>query len=104
MKDCSSQNRILDIINLSSDNINNKIEIGPGVYDLSFHSDTDASIKLRSNTLCKIDGTIRVMQNNLTGYYLIYLKDVNHYLNHIIHLLKLKQKIEKKFMTLNIYM
>ena len=78
MKDCSSQNRILDIINLSSDNINNKIEIGPGVYDLSFHSDTDASIKLRSNTLCKIDGTIRVMQNNLTGYYLIYLKDVKN--------------------------
>lgn len=78
MKDCSSINKILDIINLSSNDIYNKIVIGPGVYDLSFHTDTDASIKLKSNTICKIEGTIRVLQNNLNGYYLMYLKDVKN--------------------------
>lgn len=76
MKDCNIPNRILDVFNLSSNDINNKIYIGPGIYELSFHTDTDASIKLKSNTICKIEGTIRVLQNNLNGYYLMYLKDV----------------------------
>ena len=78
MKDCYSQNKILDIISLSSDGIYNKIMIGSGVYDLSFNTDTEASIRFKSNTYCKLEGTIRVLPNNLTGYYLIYLKDVEN--------------------------
>lgn len=78
MADCTSQNKILEIFNLSSNDIYNKIMIAPGVYDLTFNTDTDASIKFKSNTSCRIDGTIRVLKNNLPGYYLIYLKDVEN--------------------------
>lgn len=78
MADCTSKNKIRELINLSSNDIKNTIIISPGVYDVQFLTDSDAFIKLKSNTNCIIEGTIRVLQNNLTGYYLLYLKDVDN--------------------------
>ena len=80
--DIYSNNRIKQLINLTSPNLKNVVNINSGIYECSIATNGDGVIIPNSNTELIINGTIKLLPNSLTNAYIIKLNEVENVLIH----------------------
>ena len=73
--DVISNNRLKQLINLSSDNVDNHIMIKEGTYIVSNLQNAEAPIKPKSNTVIELLGSIQLTPNNFGNGYIVGFED-----------------------------
>lgn len=69
--DLSYENALKDVVALSNPNIKNRISIDEGNYLVAAYKNADICIPINSNTEFILNGTINLLPNEYTNYYII---------------------------------
>lgn len=76
-KNSSSPNSLRNVFALASDKVNNVITIPEGNYEVAATHNGHTILSIPSNTKVIINGTITMLPNDFTSYYIVELKGDN---------------------------
>ena len=75
--DLSYDNALRDVVALINPNVQNRVVIEEGEYQVSVTKDKESCISLCSNTDFVLNGVVRLVPNNFKSYYIIQAKGDN---------------------------
>lgn len=76
-KSLSYDNSLKDVLALANSQIQNNIKIEKGLYQVTATKNSPICLNVESNTELKIDGTIKLTPNDLTGYSILNISGKN---------------------------
>ena len=76
--DVTRTNRIGQLVNLSSDNVDNHIVVKPGTYNIDIQTNWTSPLTLKSNTKFELLGTIQLLPNDLSNDSVIFIYNADH--------------------------
>lgn len=80
-KDISSLNSLKNLFALASDTVTNVITIPAGNYEVAANQNGSTILSVPSNTEVIVNGTITMLPNDFSSYYIIGLKGANIHLH-----------------------